>query len=189
MHPDMWDDWYFNEARTRLESAVLHQSVNHVGFAAPVDRSTSATVKANATARPRDPRPARRRPPRPPAGDLTMKNRLRPFSITESPSYVLNFSRIECPGSGYGFDCTVDGVVDVEALTPIQRESWADAQSDEFYAPEVLKYPNRYVDPGSVRCGCGHEHDLSRGDSSCDNCGQWFNTCGQQLVDPEHWED
>lgn len=48
---------------------------------------------------------------------------------------------------------------------------------------------NRYRDRGSVRCNCGAEHDLGNGDTACDDCGQWFNTVGQQLVPRDQWEE
>lgn len=48
---------------------------------------------------------------------------------------------------------------------------------------------NRWRDRGSVRCNCGKEHDLERGDSNCDNCGQMFNCVGQQLKPMDQWEE
>jgi hypothetical protein len=27
------------------------------------------------------------------------------------------------------------------------------------------------------------------GACQCENCGQWYNIFGQELIDPEYWED
>ena len=39
-----------------------------------------------------------------------------------------------------------------------------------------------------VVCHCGTTVYLS-GDTQCDGCGQWYNAFGQELKDPEFWEE
>lgn len=46
-----------------------------------------------------------------------------------------------------------------------------------------------WTDHGAVMCNCGHEHDLERGDSCCDHCGQEYNTFGQELANQLCWEE
>lgn len=48
-------------------------------------------------------------------------------------------------------------------------------------------------DPGGVRitgtCPCGRTMKLyGRGDEQC-KCGRWYNSSGQELVDPSLWEE
>ena len=55
--------------------------------------------------------------------------------------------------------------------------------------PYVEKRERSYYESGSVRCDCGAEHHLERGDSVCDNCGQDYNAVGQRLNPPHMWDD
>ncbi len=57
------------------------------------------------------------------------------------------------------------------------------------YNHEQSLQMNRLRDRGSVRCNCGAEVNLCTGDAECDDCGQLFNICGQQLNPRHMWEE
>ena len=92
-------------------------------------------------------------------------------------------------GCGYSFDCSEIGEVSLTNMTPTQLASWEDAQGPEYLPPRVTTSTNRWFDSGSVRCDCGAEHNLGRGDSECDACGQLYNAVGQQLRPQSEWEE
>lgn len=60
-------------------------------------------------------------------------------------------------GAGYGFTCTADGTVNVDALTDCQRNSWNDATSREWEEIEVTPVYHR-----TRLCSCGSRKPSSR---------------------------
>ena len=47
-------------------------------------------------------------------------------------------------------------------------------------------------DPPTGTCNCGHKielYDRYLGACECPYCGQWWNLFGQELKNPEHWND
>lgn len=118
-----------------------------------------------------------------------MKNRLRPCMHHTDVGHELFFRCISHPGSGFAFECDATGYLDESKLTPIQAASLAIARSGDHREPELRVIEHNWFDPGSVRCVCGVEHNLQRGDSVCQDCGQWFNAVGQELLPPCQWED
>lgn len=105
--------------------------------------------------------------------------------------YALFFERIDSPGSGFGPSCDVAGNI-IGDLWRTKEEREADVagfRADPALRAPVLQNLSRtWFNAGSVRCGCGAEHQLVRGDSACD-CGQLFNACGQELVPRDQWEE
>lgn len=117
---------------------------------------------------------------------------VRKPSTTEETLYQLFYERILQPGSGFAFDCDAAGNVITRGLGPTALESLRHCKADtlrEFRAPYVTSHVHRLRDHGSIRCGCGAEHDLEDSDSACNSCGQLFNAFGQALAAPELWED
>lgn len=39
-----------------------------------------------------------------------------------------------------------------------------------------------------ITCHCGATVYL-HGDTQCDNCGQWYNAFGEELMDPQFWNE
>jgi len=97
--------------------------------------------------------------------------------------YGLFFQRKNVSYSGgYEFDCDEHGRLG--DMTAMQKESYADAQSDAYYAGEVRRRSHSYWEPASMECTrCGtvlHLHDAMSNDcTGCDNC---YNSSGQQVI-------
>lgn len=116
---------------------------------------------------------------------------IRQAGRREWTEYSLHFTDLQHPSSGYTFDCDAQGnlLLDPEYPNRPVNLAWARAQVGKtLSAPQLVVRPRSYYDPGSVRCDCGREHNLARGDSCC-ACGQHFNAVGQQLVPPHLWEE
>lgn len=97
---------------------------------------------------------------------------------------------------GYGFSFSADEkgnpIFDNEDQKSnyeyaINHEEEFDEQFDEFIVRRRI-----YMNPARGTCRCGTEvvlEDRYMGATSCPTCGQWYNIYGQELVDPEYWED
>ena len=51
---------------------------------------------------------------------------------------------------------------------------------------------NGYREPAHGICRCGEEVTLIdeyMGSCQCENCGQWYNLFGQELLPPNQWEE
>jgi hypothetical protein len=105
---------------------------------------------------------------------------------------TLYLALLSHPSSGLAFDCDKDGkVTGNEYRTKAECEAHlAEAIASGLYSrPEHLVRERHWFNPGSLRCHCGAEHHLQRGDSTCEVCGQDYNACGQQLLPPHMWEE
>ena len=99
-------------------------------------------------------------------------------------------------GCGCGFPCDENGNVDRSTLMDpaIKNLDYALTHPDHYpYAwNEVEKTTRRYRNPASGVCHCGERIDLRNeymGACECPNCGQWWNLFGQELNNPETWDE
>jgi hypothetical protein len=93
------------------------------------------------------------------------------------------------PNCGAGFPCDRNGNIDEASLAPAGRDNLAYHRAHpELFDGPFLRDWSRYVaEPARGICPhCGTEVVLD-GDVSCDGCGQWYNTFGQELVPPSMW--
>ena len=123
---------------------------------------------------------------------------IRERSTHTEVEYRIEFTDEE--GCGYSFPCDQNGNVrfdehDAE-IARVQREHYAEAMADkERFTCQYNEFVTRkytVVDNAVGRCVCGEEvelYDQYQGACSCPKCGQWYNIYGQELVDPEYWED
>lgn len=112
-----------------------------------------------------------------------------PEEITE---YAIEFMHDEC--GGLSFDCDENG-----KLNPMRPEAKANydyAMSHPEEYPycfnKFVKRTRTYMNPAHGTCSCGTEVSLVneyRGACECPTCGRWYNLFGQQLIDPEGWEE
>jgi hypothetical protein len=54
-----------------------------------------------------------------------------------------------------------------------------------------ITYPDRaskYDVPAVGKCLCGRTMECYSGDNQCE-CGRWYNSSGQELRDPDQWEE
>lgn len=106
--------------------------------------------------------------------------------------YHIEFTNDE--GGGFSFNATADGKVILENKD--QRTNYEHAmkhpeeypvQFNEFVARKI-----EYVQPAVGVCECGNALELVSqymGAFQCSECGRWYNVFGQELLDPEFWEE
>lgn len=109
----------------------------------------------------------------------------------EEKEYRIDFTQ---DGSGFTFNATPDGKVILE--NDDQRRNYEYAMSHpELFEEEYNKFTVRkytYIEPATGVCICGNSVVLVnqyQGACQCDGCGRWYNLFGQELIDPEYWED
>lgn len=111
--------------------------------------------------------------------------------------YRIEFTDEE--GCGFTFPCDSNGNIqfsDNLDLGRAQHDNYDYAMSNkERYTRQYNEFvPRRYTvtDNAVGRCRCGEEvelYDLYQGACPCPKCGQWYNIYGQELINPEYWED
>ena len=97
----------------------------------------------------------------------------------------LNFESIECPGSGYSFDCDEAG--NPTFPNPSQRENYERVKLDPAYrCTGVRKDEWTYTIPAVLKCDCGREVSLDGFTCPCD-CGRDYNSSGTLLAPRSQW--
>ena len=107
-------------------------------------------------------------------------------------SYELCFD--DGANNGFGFPCDADGKV-FDDLSEAAWENYGYCLNhpEQFNRYNtVVKYRHTHKEPDSGTCRCGERvflQDEYYGACRCPKCGQWYNLFGQELVDPEYWDD
>lgn len=97
-------------------------------------------------------------------------------------------------GGGFSFNAESNGQVILENDDQKINYKYAMEHPDEFSVQynEFVKREYSYTEPAYGTCRCGNSvvlEDEYMGACSCENCGQWYNIFGQELINPEYWED
>ena len=97
-------------------------------------------------------------------------------------------------GCGFSFDCDENGTPKFSCDAAKQNYEYAMAHPECFTGQfnKVVIYKRKYVEPAHGICRCGEDvtlYDEYQGACACPKCGQWYNMYGQELIDPEYWED
>jgi len=111
--------------------------------------------------------------------------------------YRIEFTDEE--GCGFSFPCDSNGNIQFsnnEELGRAQRDNYDYAMSHrERFTKQYAEFTTRrytVTDNALGKCVCGETvelYDQYQGACSCPKCGQWYNLFGQELVDPEYWEE
>lgn len=98
-------------------------------------------------------------------------------------------------GCGLGFPCDKDGNIIGELQEPAQRnlnDALAHPEKYPYAWNKVEKTVRSYREPASGICKCGVRISLTNdyyGACECPECGQWWNLFGEELKNPERWND
>ncbi len=103
-------------------------------------------------------------------------------------------------GCGFSFPCDSNGNIQFNDSDPelgrAQRDNYDYAMSNkERFTRQCAEFVTRrytVTDNAVGRCRCGEEvelYDQYQGACPCPKCGQWYNIYGQELINPEYWED
>lgn len=98
-------------------------------------------------------------------------------------------------GNGLSFNATPDGKIIIDNDNEAANANYAYAMKhpDEYARFNVFTTWKRcYTEPAKGTCKCENTVILVNqycGACQCDNCGQWYNLFGQELIAPEYWEN
>lgn len=121
-----------------------------------------------------------------------LKKYIPSHKVTEV-RYEVNFFNHK--DGGYGFPCDENGNINKETMCKeaIQNYEYCLAHPEEFHVfNKIEKIESSYREPAHGICKCGEEVvlvDEYMGSCQCENCGQWYNLFGQELLPPSQWEE
>ena len=95
---------------------------------------------------------------------------------------------------GFSFPCDEKGNVELTSDAAKQNYEYAMAHPEEFPVAynELTRYEDTYIEDARAKCHCGEEIELwdqYQGACNCPKCGRWYNMFGQELIDPDYWEE
>lgn len=97
---------------------------------------------------------------------------------------------------GYGFSFDADTKGNPILTNDAQRANYEYAMANEKeFDVEFNEFVVRrriYINPAYGTCTCGTKVILENdyeGATRCEGCGKWYNLYGQELLDPEYWEE
>ena len=112
-----------------------------------------------------------------------------PEIITE---YYLEFKYKDDPEAGFCFPATHTGDPDFNLMSDEAIANYQACLTDKrLTEEEFTKHKWTYMKPALGVCSCGKEVVLDcdhAGAVRCE-CGKWYNLFGQELRDPEYWEE
>lgn len=85
-----------------------------------------------------------------------------------------------------GYECDPQGNR-LEPETEFTKWVRLEVENGTLYDMGVHTWEKKEVVPGELLCHCGRLNPIwGGGDFTCE-CGQWYNTFGQELRHPRHW--
>ena len=94
-------------------------------------------------------------------------------------------------GNGFSFPCDEEG--NLLEMTEAAKKNYGYCMQhpEKFFRWNKILKRRRYVrgsNSGTCRCGTDIElYNQYCGACECPNCGQWYNTSGQELLPPDKW--
>ena len=96
--------------------------------------------------------------------------------------------------NGFSFPCDENGKV-YDDLNPcaLKNYAWCLENPSKFVRfNKVITETYTVRDHAYGTCHCGNRvdlYDMYYGACQCDECGQWYNLSGQELLPPEDWQE
>ena len=108
--------------------------------------------------------------------------------------YWINFDCKDDPSCGFIFPANSDESPALDRMPDEARYNYFQCEMNFDKYDRWFEERNvTVVEPAIGRCACGAEVELEsysrEGALKCDNCGRWYNTFGQNLVDPIYWTE
>lgn len=97
--------------------------------------------------------------------------------------------------SGFSFPCDENGNILTDQMLPvaIDNYNYCIAHPEDFTEYNVFRtYKHSFREPAEGDCKCGEHiqlYDQYMGACQCPKCERWYNLFGQELLQPEHWDD
>ena len=112
-----------------------------------------------------------------------------PETITD---YIIEFIYKDDPNAGFVFPALPNGDPDFDKMPKEAVLSYNNCLNDDRLDGPKFKVEKReYMTPAVGKCSCGREVILDAdymGAVQCE-CGRWYNLFGQELKDPQYWEE
>ena len=106
--------------------------------------------------------------------------------------YYIEFFYKDDPDAGFCFPAVAPGVPDFTRMAHEALANYKACLTDErLTEAEFTKHEWTYMNPAIGICSCGRDVVLDsdyQGAVRCE-CGKWYNLFGQELKDPEYWEE
>jgi hypothetical protein len=115
-------------------------------------------------------------------------------TVRTEKSYWINFDCKDDHSCGFIFPANSDGTPALDKMPEEAKMNYfaCEASTNKFDR-WLEEREDQVVDYAVGRCRCGAEVELFdgawMGAVQCEKCGKWYNIYGQELVDPEYWED
>ena len=96
--------------------------------------------------------------------------------------------------NGFWFHCDANGKLP-DDMNPaaLENYTWCLENPSKFELfNKVVTETYTVRDRAHGTCHCGNRvdlYDMYYGASQCDECGQWYNLSGQELLPPEDWQE
>ena len=106
--------------------------------------------------------------------------------------YTIEFLYKDDPNAGFMFPALPNGEPDFDNMPPEAKANYEKCLTDDrLTEAEFLKGTRTYWAPAIGKCICGRKVVLDadyQGAVRCE-CGKWYNLFGQELRDPQYWEE
>ena len=123
---------------------------------------------------------------------------IKPRTTHTEVEYRIEFTDED--GCGFSFPCDQNGNIQFDdhdaELGRVQRDNYDYAMSHrERFTKQYAEFTARrytVTDNALGKGVCGETvelYDQYQGACSCPKCGQWYNMFGQELIDPEYWDN
>jgi len=108
--------------------------------------------------------------------------------VVEEISHYIFYEWVEQPDSGFHFPCNDQGEINFNEMLQEALAHYEKCESEEYAViyRGLQRFVNHRKEPSIGICYCGKEVVLDSGTNECE-CGNLFNSAGQQLSDPKHW--
>ena len=104
-------------------------------------------------------------------------------------TYSLSFKDLDCPGSGWSFDCDKNGKVDTSKLPQPALENYNKCKEGKYNVSSemIITYHHSYWTDKIGQCDCGEKVVLSNFTNTCKGCNADYNMSGQRLARRSQW--
>lgn len=123
-----------------------------------------------------------------------MLQNLVPSERVHENRYTIEF--IAENTAGFSFPCDANGNLDKDNMTKAAIDNYnmcINSNPEDWEIFNELHVERwSYIEPAHGTCDCGEDVvliDEYYGACQCPKCGKWYNLFGQELRDPDEWEE
>ncbi len=106
--------------------------------------------------------------------------------------YYIEFLYKDDPNAGFMFPALPTGEPDFDHMPPEAKANYEKCLTDDrLNGPDFCCDERVFMNPAVGKCSCGREVilDVGYGGAVRCECGKWYNLFGQELRNPEYWDE